>query len=135
MTDATATTPRRTHIAVRVLEIAAALFFALSAVPKLMGQDEVRETFDKIGFGDGFMYLIGGLELAGAVALLIPALAGLAASAFLALMAGATITHIVVLDGEGVLVPVIAAVPVACIAWARRERTAELLRRVAGRAA
>ncbi|MEU6080578.1 DoxX family protein [Streptomyces sp. NPDC047108] len=134
MTDATATTPRRTHIAVRILEIVSALFFALSAVPKLMGQDPVKETFDKIGFGDGFLYLVGGLELAGAVALLIPALTGLAALAFVGLMAGAAITHIAVLDGEGVLVPVVAAVPVAVIAWVRRERTAELLRRVVGRA-
>ncbi|MEV6316658.1 DoxX family protein [Streptomyces sp. NPDC051776] len=134
MTDATAMTPRRAGIALRVLEIATAAFFVLGAAPKLTAQNPVKETFDKIGFGDWFLYLVGGLELAGAVALLIPALTGLAALAFLGLLTGATVTHIVVLEGEGVLVPVVAAVPVAFIAWMRRERTAELLRRVTDRA-
>ncbi|MBT2366670.1 DoxX family protein [Streptomyces sp. ISL-10] len=42
------------------------------------------------------MYLVGGLELAGAVALVIPILAGVSAIALMGLMIGAFVTQITV---------------------------------------
>ncbi|MFC8917400.1 DoxX family protein [Streptomyces sp. NPDC057116] len=70
------TTPvlsRRADIGVWVLQIVLALFFAIpSAAPKLVGHSSAAEAFDTIGFGDWFMYLVGALELAGAIALVVP---------------------------------------------------------------
>jgi uncharacterized membrane protein len=46
--------------------------------------------FATIGIGQWFRYVVGALELAGAVGVLIPRLSGLAALGLIGLMAGAT---------------------------------------------
>lgn len=122
------TPSRRAHLTLRVLQILLAVLFAVpSAIPKLIGHASAAESFDKIGFGDWFMYLIGGLELAGAVALLIPVLSGVSALALSALMGGAFVTQIVVFDGEYAASPLIVMVPLLAIAWGRRHHNAELV--------
>ncbi|MEU6983537.1 DoxX family protein [Streptomyces sp. NPDC046324] len=133
-TDAAVTTARtgrlgrRADISVRVVQILLALAFAIpSAAPKLVGHWSAAESFDKIGWGDWLMYTVGALELAGAVALVIPILSGAAATALIGLMAGAFVTQLTVFDGQYALTPVLFAVPLAVIAWTRRDRTAELL--------
>lgn len=119
---------RRTDIAVRTLQIVLALFMAVpSAGPKLIGHSVAAESFDTIGFGDWFMYLTGVLELAGAVALVIPILSGVSAIALIGLMIGAFITQLTVFDGENALTPVILLVLFAVIAWVRRQKTVELV--------
>jgi uncharacterized membrane protein YphA (DoxX/SURF4 family) len=110
------------------LQIVLALFYAVaSAAPKLLGVDAAADSFDKIGFGDWFMYLTGALELAGAVALLIPVLYQLAAVAMIGLMICATVTQITVFHGDNAATPVILILPLAVIAWARRDSTTALL--------
>jgi uncharacterized membrane protein YphA (DoxX/SURF4 family) len=110
------------------LQIVLALFYAVaSAAPKLLGVDAAADSFDKIGFGDWFMYLTGALELAGAVALLIPVLYQVAAVAMIGLMICATITQITVFHGDNAATPVIFILPLAVIAWARRDSTTALL--------
>jgi hypothetical protein len=112
---------------VRALQIVLAVFMAVpSATPKLIGHFSAAESFDKIGFGDWFMYLTGGLELAGAIALVIPILSGLSALAFTGLMIGAFVTQLTVFDGRYALTPVILFVVFGGIAWLRRHHTAEL---------
>ncbi|MFF9868678.1 DoxX family protein [Streptomyces sp. NPDC013953] len=112
----------------RVLQIVLALFFAVpSAGPKLVGHWSAAESFDRIGFGDWFMYAVGILELAGAVALVVPLLAGASALALTGLMAGAFITRLAVFDGRYALTPVLLALPLVLIAWTRRHRTGQLL--------
>ncbi|WP_031072714.1 DoxX family protein [Streptomyces sp. NRRL S-118] len=119
---------RRTDLGVRVLQIVLALFFAVpSAGPKLVGHWSAAESFDRIGFGDWFMYAVGTLELAGAVALVVPLLAGASALALTGLMAGAFITQLAVFDGRYALTPVLLALPLVLIAWTRRHRTGHLL--------
>ncbi|MFE3590136.1 DoxX family protein [Streptomyces niveus] len=119
---------RRTDIAVRTLQIVLALFLAIpSAGPKLNGHSVAAESFDAIGFGDWFMYLTGALELAGAVALLIPILSGVSAIALIGLMIGAFITQMTVFDGENALTPVIFLVLFAVVARVRWHRTVELV--------
>ncbi|MFF5936197.1 DoxX family protein [Streptomyces sp. NPDC012508] len=119
---------RRADISVRVVQILLALAFAIpSAGPKLVGHWSAAESFDAIGWGDWLMYTVGALELAGAVALVIPILSGAAATALIGLMIGACITQLTVFDGQYALTPVLFAVPLAVIAWTRRDRTAELL--------
>jgi hypothetical protein len=125
----TATTlGRRSHLAVRTLQIVLAVFMGVaSAAPKLIGHSSAAESFDKIGFGDWFMYFTGGLELAGAIALVIPILSGLSALAFMGLMIGAFITQVTVFDGQYAITPVILFVVFGGIAWVRRNHTAELV--------
>jgi hypothetical protein len=110
-----------------VLQALAAATFVLAAVPKVTSDPLAVAGFDAIGFGDWFRYLIGTLEIAGPLPLLIPRLCGLAGLAFVGLMIGAVVTQIVVFDGAFVVPPAITSVIVAIIAWGRRERTAALI--------
>ncbi|MGW5064160.1 DoxX family protein [Streptomyces sp. NPDC004096] len=122
---------RRAELSLYALEIALALFYGVaSALPKLIAHPSAAESFDRIGWGSTGMYIIGALELAGAVALLIPVLSSVAAVALSALMAGAFIVQLTVFDGQNAATPLILLVPLILIAWARRHRSAELLRSV-----
>ncbi|MEU6684952.1 DoxX family protein [Streptomyces sp. NPDC046832] len=119
---------RRARIALRALQILLALFYAIaSALPKLIGHESAAESFERLGWGSAGMYTIGALELAGAIALLVPVLQSVAAMALGALMVGAFIVQIAVFDGQYAATPLILIVPLALIAWARRGRNADLL--------
>jgi 4-amino-4-deoxy-L-arabinose transferase-like glycosyltransferase len=120
---------RRARIALRGLQVVLALFFGIaSALPKLIAHSSAAESFDELGWGSAGMYTIGALELAGAVALLIPVLQSVAAMALSALMVGAFVVQVTVFDGEYAATPVILILPLALIAWARRGHNADLLR-------
>jgi hypothetical protein len=126
---------RRAEISLRALQIVLALFYGIaSALPKLIAHPSAVESFDKIGWGSTGMYTIGTLELAGAVALLIPLLSSVAAMALSGLMVGAFIVQLTVFDGQYAATPLILMVPLALIAWARRDRAADLVRLVRRRA-
>ena len=126
---------RRARIALRGLQILLALFYAIaSALPKLIAHPSASEGFAEMGWGDAGMYTIGVLELAGAVALLIPVLQSVAAMALSALMVGAFIVTITAFGGENAATPLILIVPLALIAWARRSSNADLLRLLRRRA-
>src|SRR5688572_23936803 len=59
--------------------IAAFLLFA-SGLPKLVGQADAVESFAALGWNDFMRYFVGVVEVAGAIGLVIPRLAGLAAT-------------------------------------------------------
>ncbi|CAM5369472.1 DoxX family protein [Streptomyces aurantiogriseus] len=119
---------RRARVALRGLEILLALFYGIaSALPKLIAHPSASEGFDKMGWGGAGMYIIGVLELAGALALLVPVLRSVAAVALGALMVGAFVVQVVVFDGQNAATPLILLVPLALIAWARRGSVTELL--------
>ncbi|MEV8228041.1 DoxX family protein [Streptomyces sp. NPDC079167] len=103
-----------------------ALFLGFSAVAKLVGHASAVESFDRMGWGSGAMYAIGALELAGALALLIPPLAGVAAIALVGLLAGASIVQLTLLDPPNAVMPALLIAVVVLIARDRRERTREL---------
>ncbi|HEX6076888.1 MAG TPA: DoxX family protein [Micromonosporaceae bacterium] len=113
------------NIALWVLQALLAFNFAFAAIGKFTGNEQMVATFDKIGWGDWFMYVIAVLELAGVVGLLIPRLSGLAALGFVGLMVGAVITEAVV--GGFVVFPLVLLVLAAIVAYGRRDRTAALL--------
>lgn len=122
---------RRARLGLRGLQVLLALFYAIaSALPKLIAHPSAAEGFEEMGWGSAGMYSIGVLELAGAVALLIPVLSSVAAVSLSALMVGAFITQVTVFDGENAATPLILIVPLALIAWARRGQAADLLRLV-----
>ncbi|MEU6066496.1 MULTISPECIES: DoxX family protein [Streptomyces] len=135
VTSAPTTRGHRARIALRTVQVLLALFYAVaSALPKLIAHPSAVASFDKIGWGSAGMYTIGVLELAGAVALLIPVLQSVAAIALSALMVGAFIVQLTVFDGQYAATPLILIVPLALIAWVRRGHNEELLRLVRRRA-
>jgi hypothetical protein len=118
---------RRGRIALRGLILLALFYGIASALPKLIAHPSASEGFDKMGWGSAGMYVIGVLELAGAIALLVPVLQSVAAVALGALMVGAFVVQVVVFDGQNAATPLILLVPLALVAWARRGSTTELL--------
>jgi putative oxidoreductase len=112
--------PRRAaRYALAALRILLAVEFAGAGLMKLGGVESMVALFADIGAGQWFRYVVGALELAGAVGLLVPRLAGVAALGLTGLMTGALVTHAVVLGGA----PVIEAVFLAAtttVAYARR---------------
>ena len=89
---------RRTSTLLWAAQILLAAFFVFAAAgPKLSGSHQSVEEFGLIGAGQWFRYLVGTVELAGAIGLLTPWLAGLAAAGLAADMVGATITNATVL--------------------------------------
>ncbi|NUT25073.1 MAG: DoxX family protein [Streptomyces sp.] len=133
--ESTTARGRRARIALRGLQVLLALFMGIaSALPKLIAHSSAADTFNELGWGSAGMYTIGALELAGAIALLIPVLQSLAAMAFIALMVGAFIVQVAAFDAQYAATPIILIVPFALIAWARRSSNADLLRLVRRRA-
>jgi putative oxidoreductase len=122
---ATAPSTRARTITLWVTQSVVALFLlAAAALPKLAGQRYAVAIFDQIGAGQWFRYLVGSLELAGAIGLVLPALAGLAALGLVGLLIGATYTQLFVLDNPGyALTPALLAVVLALVAWARWPQT------------
>ncbi|MBT2211972.1 MULTISPECIES: DoxX family protein [Actinomadura] len=106
----------------------AVFLFAGSALPKFAGQAEAVRTFEEIGWGQWFRYVTGAVEAAGAIGLVVPRLAGLAAVGLIGLMAGAAATQLLVLSAPWAALPAAFAVVFAVIAWDRRAETGALLR-------
>ncbi|MFB4303560.1 DoxX family protein [Actinomadura sp. NTSP31] len=133
----TGTVQRRRRVLRRALWAAqiliAAFLLLASAMPKFAGQADAVETFTRIGWGQWFRYLTGTVEAAGAIGLVVPRLAGFAATALIGLLAGAVLTHLLVLDAAWALFPAALAAVCAVIAWDRRAETADLLRSLTAR--
>ncbi|MGD9525754.1 DoxX family protein [Pseudonocardia sp.] len=129
MTAATATpaTGRAANVALWTLQILLAAVYLFSAFGKLTADAQNVAGFEAMGFGTVGMYVIGALELAGAIGLLVPRLMGLAATCFVALMIGAVIATLAVGGGVLVVIPLTVGVLVAIVAWGRRENTKALI--------
>ena len=125
----TATTRKRLlSIALWTLQVVLALTFAMAGFAKVGGDAAMVEMFATIAIGQWFRYLVGALEIAGALGVLVPRLSGLAALGLLCLMAGATLTNVFVLHTSP-LVPIVLMVVSALLAWGRWPRTRILLAR------
>lgn len=106
----------------------AAFLLIASALPKFAGQADAVRTFEEIGWGQWLRYLTGTVEAAGAIGLVVPRLAGLAAAGLIGLMAGAALTQLLVLEPAWALLPVGFAVVLAAVAWDRRAESRRVLR-------
>ena len=111
---------RALNITLWVVQILLAALFAFAGINKLLAlQPEVVEGFTKIGLGQWFRYLTGGLELAGAIGLLIPRLSGLAALGLAGVMVGAVFAHVLALPPVALaIVPAVLSVVLVLIARA-----------------
>lgn len=120
----------RGTVALNVARFALALFLAFSGTAKLIAHESAIESFDRMGWSQGAMYAIGGLEVAGAIALLVPVLAGVAAIAFCGLLAGASVVQLTLLDPPNAIMPALLIVVMVLIARNRQAGTAALIARV-----
>ena len=104
----------------------AAFFVFGAAVPKLTGSHQMVQEFGQIGAGQWLRYFVGTTELAGAMGLLTPWLAGLAAAGLAADMAGATIINVTVLRnttfGANVWMTALLCALFVLIAYGRRRQ-------------
>ena len=98
--------------------VTAALFLA-AGLSKLAGVQAMVQMFEVIGAGQWFRYLTGGIEVVGAVLILMPAAASYAAAALAVTMVGAIITHVFIIGGNPA-VPILLLASTSTIAWARR---------------
>jgi uncharacterized membrane protein len=79
-----------------------AAVFVFTASRKFMGHPVPVATMEALGAGQWLRIAIGVAELAGAIGLLVPRLAGLAASCLALLMLGAVGTHLLLVGGSAV---------------------------------
>jgi putative oxidoreductase len=110
---------RAVNLALWVLQALLAVQFAAGGLAKLAGAPELVELFATIGAGQWLRYVVGALEVAGAVGLLVPRLTRLAALGLATLMVGATVTNLFIIH-ERPWLPVGLLLVAAVIAWGRR---------------
>ena len=116
-----ATSARVGRAALWVLQVLLALMFVVgSAAPKFLGEAYAVQIFTEIGVGQWFRYVVGALELAGGLGLLVPRLAGAAALGLIGVMVGATAAQLFLLDTGFWFTPVILGVLLAVVVVARR---------------
>jgi putative oxidoreductase len=117
---------RAMNFALWALQAVLALMFAMAGFAKVGGDAAMVEMFATIGIGQWLRYLVGTLEIAGALGVLVPRLSGLAALGLVCLMVGATLTNVVVL-GASPSLPLGLLAMSSLVAWGRRRRTRALL--------
>jgi putative oxidoreductase len=124
--------PRRlTSTLLWVAQIVLGAFFLLAAAgSKVTGAHAAVQEFGAIGAGQWFRYFVGTVELAGAIGLLTPWLAGPAAAWLAADMAGATIINATVLHnttyGPNVWLTLILCAMFVLLAFGRRQQIKDL---------
>lgn len=98
--------------------------FVVGGVLKLTADPAMVAMFDDIGAGQGLRLLVGVCEVAGAVGLLVPRLARLAAIGLVGLMIGAAVTNVVALQTSPA-VPLVLLALVTVVAAARTRKGSE----------
>jgi hypothetical protein len=132
MTDTTPTATltisrsRAGNAALWTLQVLLAAAYAFSAFGKLTAEAQNVAGFEAMGLGMPGMYIIGALELAGAIAMFVPRLTGLAALCFVALMIGAVTITLAIGGGILVVLPAAVGVLAAIVAYGRRDSTRAL---------
>jgi putative oxidoreductase len=110
-----------------VVRAALALGLISAGSQKLAGSHQMVHMFSQIGAGQWLRYLVGSLETSGAIGLLIGKLTASAAAGVTALMLGATITNIFVIQMSPAL-PLVFLAAAAAVFWDRRHELKALLR-------
>lgn len=122
------TAARAANAGLWTLQVILAAVYAFSAYGKLTATAQNVAGFEAMGLGTTGMYIIGALELAGAIAMFVPRLTGLAALCFVALMVGAvTMTAATLGVGTLLVLPAVVGLLAAVVAWGRRDSTRRLV--------
>jgi uncharacterized membrane protein YphA (DoxX/SURF4 family) len=109
-------------------QVVLAAIFLMVSYPKLTLDPMAVAGFAAMGFSPIGAMIIGWLEVAGAIGLLVPRLVGLAAIGVVALMIGATTATILTMGAAPALMPVAIGVVAALVARGRWYETVELAR-------
>ena len=108
-----------TNRAIWGVRILLALAFGAAGSAKLAGVEQMVATFEAIGWGQGFRYVTGGIEVAGALLMLIPATGLYAALLLGGTMVGGTVSHLLVVPGSPVPAMVLGLL-CALVVWHNR---------------
>ncbi len=112
-----------------------ALAFTAAGTGKLMGVEMLHLSFANLGLPSWFGYFIGACEIAGAIALFIRPLSGLAAAGLSAIMLGAIYYHMA-FDPISAAVPaIVLALLAALISVIRKDDTLALFTKLKGQQA
>ena len=111
---------RRTagHVALWVVSVCLAALYLFAGGSKLAGTASAVASFRGFGYADAFRLFIGACEVAGAIGLMIPRLAFLAASGLMLIMVGAAYSHLSV--GEAPFPPLVPFLFLILVFWFRR---------------
>lgn len=118
-------------IASWVVQIGLAAIFVMAGTAKLRGVPMMVGLFETIGVGQWFRYLTGGLEVLGAVLLLVPRLAAFGGALLVPVMLGAVATHLFIVGGSPAM-PIALLLGALFVAWVRRDDLARAVARVRG---
>lgn len=121
MTDATLTKTGPTTIMLWVLRVLIAALFLFAAFMKLSGQAMMVQEFDVVGLGQWFRVFTGILELAGAVAVVIPSVSAFGAALLLLVDIGAFFAQVFVIRMDWIHTIVIGAVLAALVFMQRAQ--------------
>src|SRR5262245_27558178 len=88
------------RVLVWVLSIGLAFIFLMAGVPKLAGAEAHIRHFAVWGYPDWFRLVVGAIETASALSVLVPRFAWIGAGALMVIMAGATYTHVIRVPAE-----------------------------------
>jgi len=105
------------NIAFWVLQSLTAAAFLIAGATKHAGAMNLA-TLEKIGLGQWFRYFIGGLEMIGAILIIVPRTAALAAAVLAAIMIAAIATHLFII-GPPPISAIVLLVATAAVAWYR----------------
>ena len=102
------------------LTVILAAFFLVAGGLKLRGVPSQVDNFAHWGYAEWFLHVIGAVEAAGAMGLLVPRLAGFAAMLLGGTMLGAALTHLVHHEMKAVPIPLVLLGLLAVVGYARR---------------
>ena len=104
-----------------VVQIALAGMFLLAGGSKLLGAPAMVALFDTIGIGQWFRYATGLIEVASAIALLVPSTAVFGALALVPTMVGAVATQLFIV-GDSAIPPAVLLLGAVAVVWMRRHQ-------------
>jgi putative oxidoreductase len=111
-----------TIVALWAMQIVAAAAFVAAGGAKLSGAAPMVAIYEQIGIGQWFRYLTGILEVAGAIALLLPRFTFYGAALLATVMFGAILAHLTVLGVLSAMPAFALLLLTGTIAFLRRSR-------------
>lgn len=112
-----------------------ALIFLLSGGAKLLGLEFEVHAFERWGYPVWFMYFTGAVEVVGAVALMIPRLASVAALGLSGVMVGAVATHVMYSEWMMLVIASVILLTAVWRAYVGRQDIRALIRAITGSSA
>jgi putative oxidoreductase len=106
-------------IAMWIVSILLAAMFLLSGGFKLLKAEDARTAFVHYGYAPWFAIFIGVSEVLGAIGLLVPRLASLAAAGLSIIMIGAVYTHLTHQEASHAVVPIVLLALLIGVGYAR----------------